>query len=1194
MRRCFSRWTALGVSGLLIGAMLQVAVAAAPPAVAAGNPCGPPVTSVIACENTKPGDPTSDWLVSGNGDTTLQGFATQISVNAGQTVTFKIDTASTLTAYHIDILRLGWYGGEGATKVVSDLALDHAAPQVQPGCLVDNSNTTGLIDCGNWAASAHWDVPATATSGVYEAHLVRNDTGGSSAIVFVVRNDASHSDIVFQTSDETWEAYNTYGGNSLYSCTVACPPGNPQAYKAAYKVSYNRPLNGFDDSGRSSPFYAEFNMIEFMESNGYDVSYMAGTDVDSLGTLLRNHKIYVDTGHDEYWTANQRANVQAARDAGVNLAFLSGNEMFWKTRLESSPADGTAERTLVTYKETHLDAPTDPQDPPTWTGTWQDPRFSPPADGGRPQNALTGQLFIVNSGTHDITVPASDAHLRIYRNTPVASLTSGSITLGAGFGTLGYEWDEDADNGYRPAGEFDLSSTTGSAEVFTDYGSNTNPNGTATHHLTLYKAASGALVFGAGSVQFVWGVETPNGSPSDPTMQQMMVNLFADMGNVQPATLISGLMAASPSADHSPPTSTITSPAPAANLADGSQVTITGTASDSGGGVVAGVEVSTDGGGTWHPATGTTNWSYTWTVHGHPDATIRSRAVDDSANLESPSAGTNVTVSCPCSIFGTNPPPSANVDSGDASSVNVGMKFTSDASGPVTGVRFYKAAANTGTHTGSLWSSSGALLAQGTFSGESASGWQQMTFSSPVTISAGTTYVVSYFTSVGHYSLSENWFYPAPSAPAPDGAGVDHAAPLHPVLATASNGNGVYAYGSAPAFPDQATTGKLGGTNYWVDVLFSPSGSLSAPGAPTSVGAVAANASAQVTWTAPGNGGSGITSYAVTPHAGATTLSPTVITGNPPVTTATVTGLTNGTSYTFTVTATNAVGTGPASVPSNAVVPIGAPAAPAGVVGTPGNGAAGVQWTPGSSGGSAITSYTVTAYTNAGAVPPPTTVSGNPPPTSVIIHGLTNNAPYTFTVTATNGVGTSPASAPSNVVVPNSAAGSGQPQPPGAWMVASDGGIFALGSAGFYGSKGGQHLDKPIVGMAPTGDGRGYWLVASDGGIFAYGDAPFYGSKGGQHLDKPILGMTATPAGHGYIFVASDGGIFNYGDAHFYGSLGGLPLSSPVVAIAATKTGLGYRMAQANGSVVSFGDASTFSPLPHVPLLPIVGMATSS
>ncbi len=120
----------------------------------------------------------------------------------------------------------------------------------------------------------------------------------------------------------------------------------------------------------------------------------------------------------------------------------------------------------------------------------------------------------------------------------------------------------------------------------------------------------------------------------------------------------------------------------------------------------------------------------------------------------------------------------------------------------------------------------------------------------------------------------------------------------------------------------------------------------------------------------------------------------------------------------------------------------------------------------------------------------------------------------------------------------------------GYWEVASDGGIFNYGTAGFYGSTGSIHLNKPIVGMAATSDGNGYWLVASDGGIFNYGDAGFYGSTGSIHLNKPIVGMAATPDGKGYWLVASDGGIFNYGDAGFYGSTGSIHLNKPIVGMA--------------------------------------------
>ena len=129
--------------------------------------------------------------------------------------------------------------------------------------------------------------------------------------------------------------------------------------------------------------------------------------------------------------------MENARDHGVNLAFFSGNEVFWKTRWEPSiDGSNTPGRTLVTYKETHFDAPTDPQDPGDVDGQLADPRFSPPADGGRPENALTGQLFIVNAGTTDIQVPAQYAPLRLWRNTPVAKLTAGqTVTLGSGIGT---------------------------------------------------------------------------------------------------------------------------------------------------------------------------------------------------------------------------------------------------------------------------------------------------------------------------------------------------------------------------------------------------------------------------------------------------------------------------------------------------------------------------------------------------------------------------------------------------------------------------------------------------------------------------------------------------------------------------------------------------------------------------------------
>ena len=141
-------------------------------------------------------------------------------------------------------------------------------------------------------------------------------------------------------------------------------------------------------------------------------------------------------------------------------------------------------------------------------------------------------------------------------------------------------------------------------------------------------------------------------------------------------------------------------------------------------------------------------------------------------------------------------------DAADISAVNLGLQFQASIGGKITGIRFYKEPDNTGTHIGSLWSSGGTLLATGTFNNESASGWQELDFSSPVTITAGTTYVAAYHTDVGHYAFTSS--------------GLPSAVTNGPLTALASGG--VYAYGSANAFPSNS----FNASNYWVDVVYSP------------------------------------------------------------------------------------------------------------------------------------------------------------------------------------------------------------------------------------------------------------------------------------------------------------------------------------------------------------------------------------
>jgi hypothetical protein len=780
----------VGTLALVMGGIVVL-----PAAEASADPCNP-VVNPIACENSKTGSPASEWDITGVGDTAIQGFATDISVNVGGQISFKIKT--TASSYTIDIYRLGWYGGDGARHITS-VTPSATLPQIQPSCVTDA--TTELYDCGNWGVSATWPVPSTSVSGVYIALLHRAGGTDSSQIPFIVRDDSSHSGVFFQTSDTTWHAYNDYGGSDYYTGA---------ANGRAYQLSYNRPFatRGLA-SGRDYLFSNEYPTIRFLERNGYDVSYTTGVDSARFGDLIKNHKIFLSVGHDEYWSGPQRANVEAARDAGVNLAFFSGNEVYWKTRWENSrDGSNTAYRTQTSYKETWANAKIDPSS--EWTGTWRDPRFTPPSNGNRPENALTGTMFMANSDDLALTVPAAQGKLRLWRSSNVATRAASSLSTTLSAHTVGYESDEDLDNGFRPAGLIDLSTTTGSTpEYLRDFGSVVTA-GTTTHHLTMYKATtSGALVFGAGTIQWGWGLDDQHDGTSqaaDLAIQQATINLFADMG-VQPTTRMSTLAAASASTDTTAPTVAFSSPAANATVTNGTATTVTGTATDTGG-QVGGVEVSTDGGTTWHPATGTTSWSYTFYPTGVSTQTLQARATDDSGNIGT-AVSRQLTTSGANNMFGTRVPADPAVTDPDA--VEVGVKFVPQTAGLVSGIRFYKGSGNTGTHTGSLWSATGTQLATGTFSGESSTGWQTLTFSTAVAVNPNTTYIASYYAPNGHYAADELAF-----------SSLDWTAgPLVAPRSETSAGNGVFKYATGGGFP----TDSFHDANYYVDVTFLPSAS---------------------------------------------------------------------------------------------------------------------------------------------------------------------------------------------------------------------------------------------------------------------------------------------------------------------------------------------------------------------------------
>lgn len=762
-------------------------------------------------------------------------------------VYFKIKSTD---SYTIKIYRLGYYPvspsnstacTDGCGAAFKATISHSGTPRSQDSC----KRANGVFDCGNWFVSDSWQIPSDAVSGVYIAKLQLTG-GGSSHIVFIVRDDASTSDLLFQTSDATWQAYNTYTDTADTNITSGkcfyptVDPDNKDRRRS--RISYNRPFVTRARSGLSSNnvgtwpsdntttgqptagssywlFDYEYPMIRWLEANGYDVSYAANVDTHRNQYLMTYHKVFMSVGHDEYWTQEMRTHVTDARDAGKHLAFLSGNEVYWKTRFEGSivtnqddprdsqniPVIDPANRTYVCYKEGSVGEYTCPAgecDPTRyWTGTWRDGCFSSKADGCQPENELSGQLSWGETPGFSLEVPASYRNLRFWRDTPTASGQAFSTSARV----IGAEWDPEAVNEfYRskyPPGRMWLSST----DAVDAPGK--------VHHLSLYKHSSGAWVFGAGTLQWTWGLDkyhdrSRNTDTTSPDMKQAMVNLFADM-NVQPGSLETGLHVATLWNDTANPTVTLSPNG--ATLPSGTPVTISGTAADDKS--IGSVEVSTDGGTTWRGAVlssvgaGNITWSFPWTPTAQGYTTVKARAFDDSGKSCVQEATTTLAVGPPAyvhSLWQPSDAPSGGILK-DNNGLVLGMKFTSSVGGYVTGVRYYKGTADNGNHTGGLYMADGTLLNSAAFAASTGSGWQQVTFSGPVWISANTVYVVAVHSSQGYYYQTLNGF----SSPIVNSN-------LKGLSTAEAVGNGVYALSSALVFP----TSTYQASNYWVDVVF--------------------------------------------------------------------------------------------------------------------------------------------------------------------------------------------------------------------------------------------------------------------------------------------------------------------------------------------------------------------------------------
>jgi hypothetical protein len=451
-----------------------------------------PMSNNIVNENAHLG--TNSWQIpfDKGASRQIQAYTSATSVSPGQKLTFYVSTQIEGTHYSISIYRLGWYGGLGGRLMsLQSNQIGHAQGFYDPStnrlvgcnsCAVDKR--TGLVEA-HWQPSYTFTVPSDWTTGVYLAKFTdANDM--QIYAPFDVRGNA-HSTYVVVTADTTDEAYNNWGGNSLYGYNSKDNETN--SLGRAVKVSFDRPyVQGF---GSSFVLQFEADAIHWFERQGYDLSYISSVDLHEDPSQLLQHRAYLSIGHDEYWTKEMRDGVENARDHGVGLAFLEADAAYWQMRFESDRA-GVPNRTIVCYKvETgNHDLARDPlyrKDNTRVTAKWRDPVIN------RPENALIGIMFSNLNQRSDFPWQVS-----FQATSPLLDGSGMQPGQKYGCGLVGYEWDRVFANGITPAGLHVLS-------VSHPVDANNLPDVSNT---TYYIAPSGAMVFATGSIYWTRSLDS--------------------------------------------------------------------------------------------------------------------------------------------------------------------------------------------------------------------------------------------------------------------------------------------------------------------------------------------------------------------------------------------------------------------------------------------------------------------------------------------------------------------------------------------------------------------------------------------------------------------------------------------------------------------------------------------------------------
>lgn len=448
----------------------------------------------IVSENANPGDPT--WFAGGAAPSSvIDGYASEVSVSPGQSLHLHVTTGSGVR-YRVAVYRLGWYQGAGARLMACIPSCTASEPGAARPPTPAPDPKTGYLDAG-WPVTDAVLTQSMWTTGEYLAKLVvvtGPSVGAARFVPFVVRESIPHAPLLVQAGVNTWQAYNNWGGKSLYAY-------NSTGDKAAVMVSFDRPYAD-NMEGLPWPLRWDYPLIRFLEREGYDVAYTTDLDTAQGVSALPARRLVIVVGHDEYWTKEIRDAFDAAQAVGVNLAFLGANIGYWQMRYADEG------RMIVEYRSAAADPSSDPA---TKTVRFRD--LVPP----RPECRLEGVEWL--GGDNAVNQNLS----RDYQIAPGA--LSNRWFSGSGFtassvlpAMVGYEWDQ---------------ATAGcptSQTLFQWHGVNHFGSPSQAEGVT-FKAASGARVFSAGTIQYSWGLDG-FGHPGygDPRLRQFTETMLDDLG----------------------------------------------------------------------------------------------------------------------------------------------------------------------------------------------------------------------------------------------------------------------------------------------------------------------------------------------------------------------------------------------------------------------------------------------------------------------------------------------------------------------------------------------------------------------------------------------------------------------------------------------------------------------------------------